>query len=95
MFNNIYRKRLYAVTVPSNKEYAAGTVPENKKNTAGTVPVNKKYAAGTLKKFKFPTNSPTPSKPPLVWPQKCQSFVQRLRGTLFPEGNQLSVNWVL
>ena len=36
-----------------------------------------------------------PSKPPLVRPQKCKSFVQRLRGALFPEGNQLSVNWVL
>ena len=45
-----------------------------------------------LKKFlKFPQHS----KPPLVRPRKCQSFVQKLRGTLFPEGNQLSVNWVL
>ena len=46
-------KRLYAGTVPANKEYAAGTVPANKKYTAGTVPANKKYAAGTPKKFKF------------------------------------------
>ena len=28
-------KRLYAGTVPANKEYAAGTVPENKKYAAG------------------------------------------------------------
>ena len=63
-------KRLYAGTVPANKEYAAGTVP-----------ANKKYAAGTPKKFKFKNNSPKPSKPPLVRPQKCQSFVQKLRGT--------------
>ena len=42
------------------------------------------------KKLKFKKNSPT-QKPPLVRPQKCQSFVHRLRGTLFPEGNQLSV----
>ena len=40
-------KRLYAGTVPANKEYAAGTEPENKKYAAGTVPANKKYAAGT------------------------------------------------
>ena len=67
-------KRLYAGTVPSNKEYAAGTVPAIKKYAAGTVPTNKKYAAGTPKKFKFKKNSQTPSKPPLVRPQKCQSF---------------------
>ena len=46
-------KRLYAGTVPANKEYATGTVPANKKYAAGTVPANKKYAAGTPKKFKF------------------------------------------
>ena len=34
--------RLYAGTVPENKEYAAGTVT-----------ANKKYAAGTPKKFNF------------------------------------------
>ena len=41
-------KRLYADTVPANKEYAAGTVPAHKKYVAGTVPANKKYAAGTV-----------------------------------------------
>ena len=45
-------KRLYAGTVPANKEYAAGTVPANKKYAAGTVPANKKYASGTPKVFK-------------------------------------------
>ena len=38
----VLRKRLYAGTVPANKEYAAGTVP-----------ANKEYAAGTPKKLKF------------------------------------------
>ena len=40
--------RLYAGTVPANKEYAAGTVPANKKYAAGTVPANKEYAAGAV-----------------------------------------------
>ena len=50
---SIHWKRLYAGTVPANKEYAAGTVTANKKYAAGTVPANKKYAAGTPEKFKF------------------------------------------
>ena len=45
-FNAVfYRKRLYAGTIPANKEYAAGIVPAKKKYAAGTVPANKKYAA--------------------------------------------------
>ena len=64
----------------------------NKEHLTGTVPVNKKHLTGTLKNQVFPKNTPTPSKYPLVRPQKCHSFVQRLRGTLFSEGNQLSVN---
>ena len=41
-YGNNARKRLYAGTVPANKEYATGTVPANKKNAAGTVPAIKK-----------------------------------------------------
>ena len=41
------RIRLYAGTVPANKEYAACTVPANKEYAADTVPANKEYAAGT------------------------------------------------
>ena len=96
-------KRLFTGKVPVNKEHLKGTVPLNKKQLtgtskkwkrlcAGTVPVNKKHLTGTLKNEAFPKNTPTPSKYPLVRPQKCQSFVQRLRGTLFSKGNQLSVN---
>ena len=47
-FQTNLRIRLYAGTVPANKEYAAGKKPTNKKNASGTVPANKKYAAGTL-----------------------------------------------
>ena len=79
-------------TVPVNKEHLTGTVPVNKEHLTGTVPVNKKHLTGTLNILVFPKNTQTPSKYPLVRPQKCQSFVQRLRGTLFSEGNQLSVN---
>ena len=57
----------------------------------GTVPSTNSLLYGTLKKLKFQKVSPTPSKPPLVRPQKCQN----LKGTLFPEGNQLTVNWVI
>ena len=39
----IFRKRLYAGTVPTNKEYAAGTIPANKKYAAGTVPARKVF----------------------------------------------------
>ena len=38
--------RLYAGTVPANKEYTASAVPANKNYAAVTVPANKKYAAG-------------------------------------------------
>ena len=82
-------KRLSAGTVPVNKKHLKCTVPANKEHLTGTVPVNKEHLKGTLKKY------PNTPKYPLVRPKKCQSFVQRLRGTLFPEGNQLSVNWVL
>ena len=34
-YGNKARKRLYAGTVPANKEYATGTVPENKKYAEG------------------------------------------------------------
>ena len=82
-------------TVPVNKEHLTGTVPLNKEQLTGTVPVNKEHLTGTVpvnKKIRFfKKNTPTPSKYPLVRPHKCQSFVQRLRGTLNPEGNQLSV----
>ena len=81
-YGNNARKRLYAGTVPANKEYATGTVS-----------ANKKYAAVTLKKLKFRKISifPSPSKYPLVRPQKCQDYVQRLKGNLISEGNQLLV----
>ena len=77
--------------VPANNLLLAWTVPANKFLLARTVPANKFLLAGTPKNLKFQKRSP-PSKYPLVRPQKCKSFVQRLRGTLFPEGNQLSVN---
>ena len=38
-------KRLYAGTVPANKEYASGTVPANKEYAAGTLS-NVKVMAG-------------------------------------------------
>ena len=69
---------------------AAGGEILNNKLLTGTVPVNKKLLTGNLKKFQ--KVSPTPPQPPLVRPQKSPSVVQRLNGTLFPEGNQLSVN---
>ena len=37
----------------------------------------------------YTTPEPSPPSPPA--PQKFQSFVQRLRGTLFPDRNKLSV----
>ena len=40
-----------------------------------------------LKKLKFFKNPQLPQSP--------LSFFQRLRGTLYPEGNQLSVNWLV
>ena len=81
--------------VPSNKELVDRTVPSTKSLLDGCVPSTNSLLDGTLKKVKVLISFPTTSKPPLVRPQKCQSFVQKLRGTLFPEGNQLSVNWVL
>ena len=80
-------KLLLAGTDPVNKLLLAGTVPVNNLLLAGTVQVNKFLLAGTPKKFKFPT----PSKYPLVRPQKCQSFDQRLRRTQFNEENQFPV----
>ena len=49
------------------------------------------YQDWNPEKVKVSKRLPHPSMPPLVRPQKCQSFVQRLRETRFPEGNQLSV----
>ena len=60
----ILRKRLYAGTVPANKEYAAGTVPENKEYAPGTVPANKEYAAGTI-----PANKKYAAVTPLTRPK--------------------------
>ena len=40
-------KRLFAGTVPANKNEFAGTVPANKNKFAGTVPANKNEFAGT------------------------------------------------
>ena len=65
--------------------------PRWKRLLDGTVLANKLLLAGTPKNLKFQKNSPPPSKYPIVRPQKCQSFVQRLRGTLFNEGNQFPV----
>ena len=69
-------KRLYAGTVPANKEYAAGTVTANKKYAAGTVPANKKYAAGTPNKFKFLKKFPNSLKAPLSAAPKVPEFCQ-------------------
>ena len=80
-------------TVPSTNSLFDGTFLSTNSLLDRTVPSTNSLLDGTLKKFQ--KVSTTPSKPPLVQPQKCQSFVQKLRGTLFPEGNQLSVNWVL
>ena len=79
---------LLAGTVLANNLLLAGTVLTNKLLLAGTVPANKFFLAGTPKSFK---KYPPPSKNPLVRPQKCQSLVHRLTGTLFSEGNQFPV----
>ena len=76
---------LFAGTVPANNLLLVGTDPGNKLLLA-----NKFLLARFPKNLKFQKMSP-PSKYPLVRPQKCQSFVQRLRGTLFNEGNQFPV----
>ena len=68
-----------------------GTVLTTNSLLDGIVPSTNSLLDGTLNKVKVIKSFHTPSKPPLVRPQKCQSFVQKLRGTLFPEGNQLSV----
>ena len=72
-----YRMELLTGTVTVNKLLLSGTVPVNKFLLARTIPVNMFLLAET------PKTIPTPSKYPLVRPQKCQSFVHRLRGTLF------------
>ena len=98
MFNLMVWIVLLTATGPANKLLLEGTIPANKLLLAGTVPFNKLLLAGTLRVNNF-LLARTPKKynnffkspPPLVRPQKCQSFVQMLRGTLFPEGNQLSV----
>ena len=43
----IYRKRLFAGTVPANKNLFARTVQANKNLFAGTIPANKNLFAGT------------------------------------------------
>ena len=63
----IFWERVYAGTVPANKEYAEGKVPANKKYASGTVPVNKKYAACTLKKIEVSKHFPLPLKEPLSY----------------------------
>ena len=72
-----------------------GTVPSTNSFLDRTGPSTNSLLDRTLKKLKFQKISSTHSEPPLVWPQKCQSSVQRLKGTLFPEGNQLFVYWEL
>ena len=61
--NNLLSKRLYAGTIPANKEYAAGTVPSNKK-----------YAAGTPKKFHFSKKIPNPLQAPISAAPKVPEF---------------------
>ena len=57
------RKRLYAGTVPANKEYATGTVPANKKYAGGTLPVNT-YTAPSLNYLPYHLPHTTPIPPP-------------------------------
>ena len=68
----------------------SGRVPENNLILSETL-LEKFYDLEPFKSLSFKINFPNPSKPPVVPPQKCQRFVQRLRETLFPEGNKLSV----
>ena len=42
-------KRLFAGTLPANKNLFAGTLPANKNLFAGTLPANKNLFAGTPK----------------------------------------------
>ena len=76
--------------VPSINSLLDGTVPSTNFLLDGTVASTNSLLDGNLKKL-VSKRFPRPLKAPLVRPQKCQSFVQRLRGTLFPEGNRLSV----
>ena len=43
-----WRKRLFAGTIPANKNEFDGTVPANKNAFAGIVPANKNIFAGTI-----------------------------------------------
>ena len=81
IFRVLVNKELLTRNVLNNRRLLTGTVLVNKFLLARTVPVNELLLARTAPVNKF-----------LVRPQKCQSFVQRLRGPLFSEGNQLSVD---